>query len=166
MTLHPFDDGNRRIARAIGDMTLARSEGSSRRFYSLSAQIRKNRNGYYRILEQTQKGDMDVTQWLEWFLVNLDYGMDCAEATLALVFNKARFWDQHTTKEFNQRQIMRLNRLLNGFEGKLTSSKWAQLAKCSQDSALRDITALLKHGILKKADGGGRSTGYEIVLDR
>lgn len=92
--------------------------------------------------------------------------MDCAEATLALVFNKARFWDQHTTNEFNQRQIMRLNRLLNGFEGKLTSSKWAQLAKCSQDSALRDITALLKHGILKKADGGGRSTGYEIVLDR
>ncbi len=164
VTLHPFDDGNGRIARAIGDMALARSEGSSRRFYSLSAQIRNNRNGYYRILEQTQKGDMDVTQWLEWFLTNLRYAMDGAEATLALVFSKARFWDQHSSRQLNQRQIMMLNRLLDGFEGKLTSSKWAQLAKCSQDSALRDITALLEHGILKKADAGGRSTGYEIVL--
>lgn len=164
VTLHPFDDGNGRIARAIGDMALARSEGSSRRFYSLSAQIRRNRNGYYQILEQTQKGDMDVTQWLAWFLIHLRRAMDGAEATLALVLSKARFWDQHAARPLNQRQIMMLNRLLDGFEGKLTSSKWAQLAKCSQDSALRDITALLECGILKKAEAGGRSTGYEIVV--
>jgi len=164
VTLHPFDDGNGRIARAIGDMALARSEGSSRRFYSLSAQIRKSRSNYYHILEKTQKGDMDVTPWLEWFLTSLRQALSGAEETLGQVLVKARFWEQHKGRTLNQRQIMMLSRLLDGFEGKLTSSKWAQLAKCSQDSALRDISSLLDCGILKKAAAGGRSTGYEIVL--
>lgn len=163
VTLHPFDDGNGRIARAIGDMALTRSEGCSRRFYSLSAQIRKNRSDYYHVLERTQKGAMDVTGWLEWFLITLRQAMTGAETTLAQVLSKARFWEQHRSRSLNQRQVMMLNRLLDGFEGKLTSSKWAKLANCSQDSALRDITALLEHGILKKAEAGGRSTGYELV---
>jgi Fic family protein len=162
VTLHPFDDGNGRIARAVGDMAMARSEGTSRRFYSLSAQIRRNRNSYYEILEQTQKQSMDVTPWLEWFLDNLCQAMDSAEDTLAQVLTKSRFWEQHKAHSLNQRQIMMINRLLDGFEGKLTSSKWAKLAKCSQDTALRDITALLECGILYKTDAAGRSTGYEL----
>jgi len=165
VTLHPFDDGNGRIARAIGDMALARSEGTSRRFYSLSAQIQYNRSEYYQVLERTQKGSMDVTPWLDWFLENLCQAMDRAEETLALVLAKARFWEQNKARSLNQRQIMMLNRLLDGFDGKLTSSKWAKLAKCSQDTALRDITALLEFGILRKSDAGGRSTGYEVKLE-
>jgi Fic family protein len=163
VTIHPFDDGNGRIARAIADMALARSEGTAQRFYSMSAQIRQERNAYYDILESTQKGDLDITPWLEWFLGCLDRAFDGAERTLANVFRKARFWEEHTGAAFNDRQRDMLNRLLNGFEGKLTTSKWAQIEKCSQDTALRDIDDLVRRGILRKEPAGGRSTSYSLV---
>jgi Fic family protein len=163
VTIHPFDDGNGRIARAIADMVLARSEGSAQRFYSMSAQIRIERNAYYQMLEVTQKGDLDVTSWLEWFLACLDRAFDGAEKTLASVMTKARFWEKHGGAAFNDRQRATINRLLDGFEGKLTTSKWATLAKCSQDTALRDIDDLIKRGVLAKDTGGGRSTSYSLV---
>jgi Fic family protein len=163
VTVHPFDDGNGRIARAIADMALARSEGTAQRFYSMSAQIRQERNAYYDILEHTQKGDLDITPWLEWFLGCLDRAFDGAEHTLANVFNKARFWEKHAGAAFNDRQRDMLNRLLNGFEGKLTTSKWALIEKCSQDTALRDIDDLVARGILRKDPAGGRSTSYSLV---
>jgi len=163
VTIHPFDDGNGRIARTIADMALARSEGTAQRFYSMSAQIRQERNAYYDILESTQKGDLDITSWLEWFLGCLDRAFDGAERTLANVFRKARFWEKHAGAAFNDRQRDMLNRLLNGFEGKLTTSKWAQIEKCSQDTALRDIDDLVARGILRKEPAGGRSTSYSLV---
>jgi Fic family protein len=163
VTIHPFDDGNGRIARAIADMALARSEHSAQRFYSMSAQIRTERKEYYDILEGTQKGSLDVTPWLQWFLGCLDRAFDSAEDILASVLKKARFWEKHANVTFNARQRTIINRLFNGFEGKLTSSKWAKLAKCSQDTALRDIDDLLKRGILVKDAGGGRSTSYSLV---
>lgn len=164
VTIHPFEDGNGRIARAIADMALARSEGSSQRFYSMSAQIRRERSAYYDILEATQKGgSLDITAWMEWFLGCLDRAFDGAEDVLASVMRKARFWEKHAGASFNDRQRAMLNRLLNGFEGKLTSSKWAKLAKCSQDTALRDIDDLVKRGILEKDDAGGRSTSYGLL---
>jgi Fic family protein len=164
VTIHPFDDGNGRIARAIADMALARSEASSKRFYSMSAQIRLERNDYYSILEQTQKGTMDVTPWMRWFLGCLDRAFDGAEATLATVLRKARFWESHAGESFNERQRKVVNRLLNGFEGKLTSSKWAKLTKCSQDTASRDINDLIRRGILAKDAAGGRSTSYSLIV--
>ena len=164
VTIHPFDDGNGRIARAIADMALARSEGSPRRFYSMSAQIRAERNDYYRILEQTQKGALDVTGWLEWFLGCLDRAFEGAEATLAKVLEKARFWEAHAGEPFNDRQRKVLNRLLDGFEGKLTSSKWARLTRCSQDTAGRDIKDLIERGVLSKEPAGGRSTSYLLII--
>jgi Fic family protein len=163
VTIHPFDDGNGRIARAIADLALARSEQSPKRFYSMSAQIRQERNDYYEILERTQKGTLDITPWMEWFLGCLDRAFDGAEATLAGVLRKARFWEAHAGESFNERQRKVLNRLLNGFEGKLTSSKWAKLAKCSQDTANRDINDLVKRGILTKDAAGGRSTSYSLA---
>ena len=163
VTIHPFDDGNGRIARAIADMVLARSEQSSQRFYSMSAQIKQERKSYYEILEATQKGDVDVTRWLEWFLVCLGRAFDRAETILAAVLSKARFWDRFAATEFNERQRSMINRLLNGFEGKLTSSKWAKLEKCSQDTALRDIEDLIKKGALTKDSAGGRSTSYSLA---
>ncbi len=163
VTIHPFDDGNGRIARAISDMSLARSEQSSQRFYSMSAQIRQERNAYYDILEKTQKGDLDVTPWLTWFLSCLDRALDGAETVLSNVLKKARFWRTHADASFNNRQRKVLNRLLEGFEGKMTSSKWAKVAKCSQDTALRDINDLLDCGILAKDAAGGRSTSYSLV---
>jgi Fic family protein len=163
VTVHPFEDGNGRIARAIADMALARSEQSPQRFYSMSAQIRTERKAYYDILEATQKGDLDITPWIEWFLGCLDRAFDGAEIILASVLKKARFWERHAGAPLNDRQRTILNRLLNGFEGKLTSSKYARLAKCSQDTASRDINALVKHGMLVKDDGGGRSTSYSLV---
>lgn len=163
VTVHPFDDGNGRIARAIADMALARSEGTAQRFYSMSAQIRQERNAYYEILERTQKDDLDVTPWLEWFLGCLDRAFDGAERTLADVFRKARFWEKHAGAAFNDRQRDMLNRLLSGFEGKLTTSKWAQIEKCSQDTALRDIGDLVARGILRKDPAGGRSTSYSLA---
>jgi Fic family protein len=163
VTIHPFDDGNGRIARAIADMQLARSEESSQRFYSMSAQIRQERNAYYAILEATQKGDLDITAWLAWFLDCLDRAFDRAETVLASVLAKARFWRQHAGAAFNDRQRMMIDRLFNGFEGKLTSSKWAQLARCSQDTALRDIDDLVAKGVLTRDAPGGRSTSYSLV---
>jgi len=163
VTIHPFDDGNGRIARAIADMVLARSERSPQRFYSMSAQIRQERREYYEILESTQKGDLDITRWLEWFLACLGRAFDHAETILAAVLSKARFWDRFTGTEFNERQRSMINRLLNGFEGKLTSSKWAKLEKCSQDTALRDIEDLINKGVLTKDSAGGRSTSYSLA---
>jgi Fic family protein len=163
VTIHPFDDGNGRIARAIADMALARSEKTGQRFYSMSAQIRREHKGYYDTLEWTQKGDLDVTRWLDWFLNCLGRAIEGAQETLGAVLVKARFWERFATEALNERQIKVLNRLLGGFEGKLTTSKWAKLAKCSQDTAYRDILVLIERGALQKDPGGGRSTSYSLV---
>jgi len=162
ITIHPFDDGNGRIARAIADMQFARADGTKQRFYSMSEQIRLERNGYYEILEKTQKGSLDITGWMEWFLHCLDRALTATESSLAVILRKARYWETFSTKTINERQRLILNKLLDGFVGKLTSSKWAKIAKCSQDTALRDIQSLLEQGILVKGDGGGRSTGYGL----
>lgn len=164
VTIHPFEDGNGRIARAIADMALARSEGSLQRFYSMSAQIRQERKSYYETLEKTQKGDLDITGWIIWFLTCLGHAIAHAEDMLGNVLIKARFWDTHKDRSFNERQKLMLTKLLEGFEGKLTSSKWAKIAKCSPDTALRDITALVDYGILIKDEAGGRSTSYSLAL--
>ncbi len=163
VTIHPFDDGNGRIARAIADMALARSENSPQRFYSMSAQIRQERNAYYDILEATQKGTMDVTPWMEWFLGCLGRAIDGAQVTLSAVLGKARFWERIKAVRLNDRQRLVINRLLDGFEGKLTTSKYATLAKCSQDTAHRDILALVEHGVLLQNPEGGRSTSYSLA---
>lgn len=163
VTIHPFDDGNGRIARAIADMVLARSERSPQRFYSMSAQIRQERKAYYEILEARQKGELDITRWLEWFLECLGRAFDRAETILAPVLDKARFWERFAKVEFNERQREIVNRLLNGFEGKLTTSKWAELAKCSHDTALRDIEDLIRKKVLVKDAAGGRSTSYSLA---
>jgi Fic family protein len=162
VTVHPFDDGNGRIARAIADLSLARSERSPKRFYSMSAQIQSERSDYYEILEQTQKGTLEVTPWMQWFLGCLDRAFDGAEVTLGTVLRKARFWEAHAGASFNDRQRKVINKLLDGFEGKLTSSKWAKLTKCSQDTASRDINDLVQRGILAKDAAGGRSTSYSL----
>ncbi len=163
VTIHPFDDGNGRMARAIADMALARSENSPQRFYSMSAQIRQERNDYYEILERTQKGTLDVTPWMEWFLQCLGRAIDGAETTLAAVLRKARFWQRHRDVPINERQRLVLNRLLDGFEGNLTTSKWATITKCSSDTALRDILDLVERGVLVRNPSGGRSTSYSIA---
>jgi Fic family protein len=163
VTIHPFDDGNGRIARAIADMALARSEHSAQRFYSMSAQIRAERKAYYEILENTQKGDLDITPWLAWFLDCLRRAIGGAETILANVLAKADFWKAHAAEPLNERQRKILNRVLDGFEGKLTSSKWAALGKCSQDTASRDIDDLVNRKILVRQPGGGRSTSYALV---
>jgi Fic family protein len=165
VTIHPFEDGNGRIARAIADMSLARSEQSPQRFYSMSAQIRLERNAYYDVLEATQKGDLDITPWIEWFLGCFDRAFDGAERTLGSVFAKEDFWKKHSAAPLNERQRDIVNRLLDGFEGKLTSSKWAVIEKCSPDTALRDIADLVERGILTKT-GGGRSTFYSLADGR
>lgn len=163
VTIHPFEDGNGRIARAITDMLLTRADGIPQRFYSMSAQIRVQRKGYYDILEKTQKGDTDVTQWLEWFLNCLLNALNNAEEVLKNVIFKHNFWNKNSVKIQNERQRLILNKLLDGFEGNLTSSKWAKIAKCSQDTALRDIQDLVEKNILRKSEGGGRSTNYQLV---
>jgi Fic family protein len=163
VTIHPFDDGNGRIARAIADEALARSENCAQRFYSMSAQIRQERSAYYDILETTQKGGLDITPWLAWFLGCLDRAFDGADTTLAAVLGKARFWERYAGTDFNDRQRRVINRLLDGFEGKLTTSKWAKLVKTSQDTALRDIDDLVRRGVLAKDAAGGRSTSYSLV---
>lgn len=162
VTLHPFDDGNGRIARAVGDLLLARADGSPQRFYSVSAQVQRERKDYYNILERTQKGTLDVTEWLSWFLGTLNRAVGNAQHTLDDVLVKARFWQRWATTPLNERQVKLLNRLLDGFEGKLTSSKWAAIAKCSPDTALRDINELIVLGVFRKTPGGGRSTAYEL----
>lgn len=165
VTIHPFDDGNGRMARAIADWLLARSEGSAQRFYSMSAQIRQERNDYYDMLERTQRGTLEVTPWMEWFLACLGRAFDGTETALAAVFRKARFWESHGRLAMNDRQRAMLNRLLDGFSGNLTTTKWATLAKCSHDTALRDIQDLIECGILKKDPAGGRSTSYSLRED-
>jgi len=163
VTLHPFDDGNGRIARAIGDLLLARADGSPQRFYSLSAQIQRERKAYYGILERTQKGGGEVTGWLLWFLETLHRAVERAHSSLDTVLVKVRFWQRFAGTSLNGRQVKLLNRLLDGFEGNLTSSKWAAMAKCSPDTALRDLTELMALGILRKSAAGGRSTRYELI---
>jgi Fic family protein len=162
VTIHPFDDGNGRIARAITDQTLACSEKSSQRFYSMSAQIRRERSAYYDVLEAAQKGNLDITNWLEWFVGCLDAALDGAEKTLGTVLKKARFWETHSGESFNVRQRIVLNQLIDGFQGKLTSSKWAKLGKCSQDTALRDIDDLIRRDVLTRNTPGGRSASYSL----
>ena len=163
VTVHPFDDGNGRIARAIADMALARSEGSPQRFYSMSSQVRKERAAYYSILERTQKGTMDVSEWMDWFLACLGRAIEGAEATLATVLAKARFWERISGLPISERQRLVVNHLLDGLEGKLTTSRWARITKCSQDTALRDIMYLVEHGVLVRSPEGGRSTSYSLV---
>ena len=163
VTIHPFDDGNGRIARAIADLALARAEGTPQRFYSMSAQIRAERNAYYDMLEHAQKGDIDITPWLTWFLSCLDRAFDGAETILASVMRKARFWEDVSGQHLNERQRKVINRLLDGFDGKLTNAKWAAIAKTSSDTALRDISDLVQRGILVKDEAGGRSTSYSLV---
>jgi Fic family protein len=163
VTIHPFEDGNGRIARAIADMSLSRSEQNSLRFYSMSAQIQKERDFYYKQLEHTQKGTLDITAWLKWFLECLERTFDSVDEVVAHVLKKTRLWKSWATVPLNARQRLILNKLLEGFEGKLTSSKWAKLSKCSQDTALRDILHLVGHGILIKNKSGGRSTSYSLV---
>lgn len=162
VTIHPFDDGNGRIARAIADWALAGAENTSRRFYSMSAQIRRERNAYYEMLENTQKGALDITEWLRWFIACLDRAVEGTEISLAGVFRKEQFWKTYAGISLNDRQRLMLNRLLDGFKGKLTSTKWAALAKCSQDTAQRDIQYLIDKSILVKDSGGGRSTSYSL----
>jgi len=162
VTVHPFDDGNGRIARTIADMQLARADRSSQRFYSMSAQIRKERKQYYDILEKTQKGNLNITEWLEWFLACLDRALIATEEILAGILKKARYWEIFATKTISDRQKLMLNKLLDGFEGKLTTSKWAKIIKCSQDTAHRDILNLIEQDILVKEDSRGRSTNYKL----
>ena len=163
VTIHPFDDGNGRIARALTDMLLARSDKSVQRFYSMSAQIRLERKEYYNILEKTQKGNLDLTEWILWFLSCLTNAINASDDILSKVLYKAEFWKLHSTTILNERQQKTINKLLEGFEGKLTSSKWGKINKCSQDTALRDIQDLIKKNILQKEASGGRSTNYELV---
>ncbi len=163
VTIHPFDDGNGRIARAIADMQLARADGSTQRFYSMSAQIRLERKKYYDILEKTQQGTLDITNWLQWFLNCLMSSLHATENTLSKVLYKVSFWEKHKNTSLNTRQKLMVNKLLDGFDGKLTSSKWAKITKCSPDTALRDMQDLINKDILQKEDGGGRSTSYIVV---
>lgn len=165
VTIHPFDDGNGRIARAITDMQLARADKTAQRFYSMSAYIQKERKKYYDILEAIQKSDdLDITKWLEWFLVCLNSALDSTEEILAIVFQKAHFWDKNFNKSINARQQLMLNKLLDGFTGKLTSAKWAKITKCSHDTALRDIKDLIKQEMLVQDESGGRSTSYSLLF--
>ena len=165
VTLHPFEDGNGRIARAIADMALAHGENSSQRSYSMSAQIRKECEDYYDTLEKTQKATLDITFWQEWFLGCLGRAIEDAHGNLDGALRKARFWERYARESLGERQIKVLTRVMDNFEGKLTSTKWAKIGKCSQDTAGRDINNLIERGVLKKDSGGGRSTSYSIVLD-
>ena len=164
VTIHPFEDGNGRIARTITDLQLARSDGYSQRFYSLSAQIRKERAAYYKHLESAQKNDLDVTDWLEWFLTCMQHALTSTSDILSKVLQKAQFWEKHKAANLNDRQRLMLNKLLDDFVGKLTSTKWAKITKCSQDTATRDIQALIALNILEKESAGGRSTNYSLKI--
>lgn len=162
VTIHPFDDGNGRIARAVADMVLARSERNRDRFYSMSSQIRQERNAYYDVLERTQKGALEITGWLEWFIGCFSRAVSNARLTLEGTLRKARFWEKHSAQPISERQRKVLNRLLDGFEGKLTTSKWAALNQCSQDTAYRDILDLVERGILKVDARRGRGASYSL----
>lgn len=163
VTIHPFEDGNGRITRAITEMILARSDNSVKRFYSMSAQIGVQRKQYYEVLERTQKGDSDITEWILWFLECLQEAINSTYDVLQRVLQKAEFWKTHSSTILNERQQKMINRLLDGFTGKLTTTKWGKICKCSQDTALRDIQDLIKKNILHKEPSGGRSTNYELI---
>lgn len=163
VTIHPFDDGNGRIARALTEMLLSRADETSKRFYSMSNQIQIDKNNYYDVLEKTQKGEGDITEWLLWFLDCLENSIKSTNETLSSVLLKARFWESHSEMKFNERQKKLINMLFDGFFGKLNTSKWAKIAKCSTDTALNDINDLIGKGVLKKNEEGGRSTNYELV---
>ncbi len=163
VTIHPFDDGNGRIARALTDLLLARADESADRFYSMSAQIRLERNRYYDMLEEKQKGSLDITNWLIWFLECLERAIAATEELLGSVIRKAKLFESAAALGINERQRLMLNRLTGHFEGKLTSSKWAKITKCSQDTAGRDIQDLINRGILIREDAGGRSTSYALI---
>jgi len=165
LTIHPFEDGNGRIARALTDMLLARSDKSNQSFYSMSAQIRIERKNYYELLEKTQKGNLDITNWITWFLECLINALDNSKVLLERILVKAQFWRKYQTTSFNERQRKLINKLLDGIDGKMTSSKWAKMAKCSKDSAVRDINELIILGVLTKEAAGGRSTNYELVRE-
>ncbi|MFT4666644.1 MAG: Fic family protein [Polaribacter sp.] len=163
ITIHPFEDGNGRIARALTDLLLSRSDGVIQRYYSMSSQILKERKGYYEILEKSQKGTLDITMWLDWFMDCLTESLNSSDEVLSKVIYKAKFWNIHAMEKLNSRQVLMLNKLLDGFFGKLTSKKWSKITKCSTDTALRDIQNLISKGILRKEGAGGRSTNYEMV---
>ena len=164
VTIHPFDDGNGRISRTITDLFLARADEMPHRFYSMSAEIRKQRKRYYEMLEKTQKGSLDITNWLEWFLDCLEAALLDTEKSISTILQKAAFWDKYRLVSMNERQIKMVNLFWDGFDGKLTSSKWAKITRCSPDTALRDIQDLITKGVFRKTDEGGRSTNYELVL--
>ncbi len=166
VTIHPFDDGNGRIARAIADMQLARTDKTNQRFYSMSAQVERQKKEYYQILEKTQKGSLDITNWLDWYLKCLIGALESTEEILAKVLTKAKFWEEHASTIINNRQKVMINKLLDDFFGKLTTSKWSKINKCSQDTALRDIQDLIDKEILIKEPGGGRSTSYNLNRSR
>ncbi len=166
VTIHPFDDGNGRIARAIADMQLARADMTNQRFYSMSAHIERQKKKYYDILEKTQKGSMNITGWLQWYCGCLNRALETTDETLINVLNKAKFWEKHSATIINERQKLMINKLLDNFFGKLNTSKWAKITKCSQDTALRDIQDLIEKGILIKESGGGRSTSYKLNIAR
>ena len=163
--IHPFDDGNGRIARALTDMLLARAEETSQRYYSFSNQILTEKKRYYQILQKTQYNFEDITEWLDWFLNCLYRSLQSTEETLRKILVKSEFWEKHTETSLNARQRLMLNKLLDGFDGKLKTSKWAKITKSSSDTALRDIKDLIKKGILKQEESGGRSTNYELILE-
>ena len=158
--IHPFDDGNGRIARALGDMLLARADRTNQRFYSMSSQIMKSKNQYYNILESTQKGSMDISQWLVWYFERVIEALEATEETLYKIMVKAKFWEAHRSTQFNERQVVMINKLLGDFIGKLNSSKWAKMTKVHRDTARRDIQDLIGKGILLDSGEGGRSTNY------
>ena len=164
VTVHPFDDGNGRLARTIADMMLARADNMPHRFYSMSAEILKERKEYYDILEKTQKGSLDITSWLAWFLKCLENAIKTTEKAIGTTIKKSEFWEKHRSTPMNVRQVKIVNMLWDGFYGNLTTSKWAKIAKCSQDTALRDIEDLISKKILKKSAASGRSTSYEFVI--
>lgn len=164
ITIHPFEDGNGRITRAITELLLARSDNSVKRFYSMSSQIRIERKQYYEILEKTQKGNSEITEWILWFLECLKNAFESTSELLSKILLKAEFWKVNTKTILNERQQKMLHKLLDGFDGKLTTSKWGKICKCSQDTALRDIQNLMKKGIIQKEKSGGRSTNYELKM--
>lgn len=163
--IHPYEDGNGRVGRAVAEQALSQLEASPQRFYSMSSQIRKERAAYYKLLEETGKGSLDVTQWLSWFLDCFSHAIDGAEETCAQVLVKANFWQKHQDAPFSERQMRVINRFLDDFEGKLTTKKWAAIGKCSVPTAQRDINELIERGVMKANDAGGRSTSYDVVLD-
>lgn len=163
VSIHPFDDGNGRISRTLADMLLAQLDVESARYYSMSAEINRNKKAYYEILERTQKGDIDITEWILWFLDCLEKAITRAFAIVEQTLEKAEYWDKFRDIEINERQRKVINRLWDGFEGKLTSSKWAKMCRCSQDTALRDINDLISKGMLRNSGEGGRSANYLLA---